>query len=122
MRDAATALRDQGGRLRDVSTHLVHVAANDWPAMLLARHASGLILENGVRLEISVAAGADNLTPREADNAIWHGLPKSGDHITRKIGSLECAIHASAGLAKVASRMECSGWFKALPWIAFNET
>jgi DNA-binding transcriptional LysR family regulator len=122
MRAAARSLSNEGEQLRDTSSHLVHVAANDWPAMLLARHAPELVMEKGVRLEISGKASADILTSREADIAIWHGLPKSGDYLTRKIGTLDCAIYASHALALVARDMEEDDRFERLPWILFNES
>jgi DNA-binding transcriptional LysR family regulator len=121
MRDAADALRGQGSRMREVANRLVHVAANDWPAMLLSRHASDLILESGVRLEVSSTVSRENLTVREADIAIWHGLPKTGDLISRRIGSLDCAVHASVDLATRARKLEPESWFSTLPWIGFTE-
>jgi len=76
----------------------VRVSASDWPATFLATQADALCaLEAaaGARVEIDVSEDTAALSLRQADIAIRHGLPQSGDFVTRRLGGLPCAIYGS---------------------------
>lgn len=96
MEEQALALARRGAAA-DVRPGPVRISAASWPAAFLARHIGGAGKPlPAPEIELVVSSETANLARREADLAIRHGLPETGDLITAKIGAMACGLYGSA--------------------------
>jgi len=97
----------------------VRVGAGEWAAMLLAR---GLAeLADGPRIELAVTGAAAPAAGRTPEILVRHGLPSAGDGVTRRVGSLGCAIYGAPGFADGRALPLAGGDVATLPWLGFVE-
>lgn len=78
----------------------VRVSVGEWAAAFLARSLVGgprTALPPGITLELVESRQTANLARREADLAVRHHPPESGDLYIAKLGSFACAVYRSAG-------------------------
>src|SRR5712675_107014 len=78
----------------------VRVSTGECAAGFLARCLSGPItmaLPSGITLELVDSRQTANLARREADMALRHQPPESGDFYTSKAGTFACAVYRRCG-------------------------
>jgi DNA-binding transcriptional LysR family regulator len=77
----------------------VRVSVGEWAAGFLARCLSGpgTPLPSGITLELVEARQTANLARREADLAVRHHPPESGDLYVAKVGTFACAVYRRSG-------------------------
>jgi DNA-binding transcriptional LysR family regulator len=78
----------------------VRVSVGEWAASFLARclaGASGAGFPSGITLELVETQQTANLARREADLALRHHPPESGDLYVTKAGVFACAVYRRAG-------------------------
>lgn len=73
----------------------VRVSVGEWAAAFLARCLSGpgTPLPSGITLELVESRQTANLARREADLAVRHHPPESGDLYVAKVGTFGCAVY-----------------------------
>jgi DNA-binding transcriptional LysR family regulator len=83
-----------------VLTGTVRVATGEAAAGFLARCLSGATttaLAAGITLELVASRQTANLARREADLALRHEPPESGDYYVSKLGTFACAVYRRRG-------------------------
>lgn len=77
----------------------VRVSVGEWAAAFLARCLSGpgAPLPSGITLELVESRQTANLARREADLAVRHHPPESGDLYVAKVGTFGCAVYRRRG-------------------------
>ena len=101
----------------------VRISALEWPATLLATNADKLhALEElaSARLEIDVSDETAALSMRQADIAIRHEIPPSGDFITRKLGTIACAVYGAAAYVAGHPAARSERRYGACDWIMYT--
>jgi DNA-binding transcriptional LysR family regulator len=95
--DAVLTLERQRAAASPVLTGTVRVSTGECAAGFLARCLSGpttTALPSGITLELVSESGQTaNLTRREADMALRHQPPESGDFYVSKAGTFACAVY-----------------------------
>lgn len=88
----------------------VRVSVGEWAAGFLARCLSGpgTPLPSGITLELVESRQTANLARREADLAVRHHPPESGDLYVARIGTFGCAVYRRRGA-------------EAAAWVAYTE-
>lgn len=102
------------GRLAET----VRVAAGEWAALLLARGLS--TVGDGPRIEL-VVIGEAAAAGRAPELVVRHGLPTAGDGLTRRVGSVGCAIYGNSGFADGRPLPLAAADLATLPWLGFVE-
>jgi DNA-binding transcriptional LysR family regulator len=83
----------------------------------LARRLAGIA--DGPRIELlETRAPAGGRAP---EIVIPHGLPEAGDGLTRRVGSLGCAIYGATGFAYGRALPLAADDVVTLPWLGFVE-
>src|SRR3984957_89482 len=83
----------------------VRVSVGEWAAGFLARWLSDngpSALPSGITLELVESRRTANLARREADLAVRHHPPESGDLYVAKVGTFACAVYRRCGSASDA--------------------
>jgi DNA-binding transcriptional LysR family regulator len=83
----------------------VRVSVGEWAAGFLARSLSDngpTALPSGITLELVESRQTANLARREADLAVRHHPPESGDLYVAKVGVFACAVYRRRGSARDA--------------------
>jgi len=83
----------------------VRVSVGEWAAGFLARSLSDngpTALPSGITLELVESRETANLARREADLAVRHHPPESGDLYVAKVGAFACAVYRRCGSASDA--------------------
>jgi DNA-binding transcriptional LysR family regulator len=83
----------------------VRVSVGEWAAGFLARclsDAGPTALPTGITLELVESRQTANLARREADLAVRHHPPESGDLYVAKVGTFACAVYRRRGSASDA--------------------
>ena len=78
----------------------VRVSTGECAAGFLARSLSEptkTALPSGITLELVESRQTTNLARREADMALWHQPPESGDYYISKAGTFACAVYRRRG-------------------------
>ena len=119
MEEAAFAFHRQGDAISGIRDRHVRLSASAWSALFL----SGQIKSrpDGLYLEIRQSDDTQLLTKREADFAVRHGLPLTGDFITKRLGTVSCAVYAAPDLAEDMRAMDPDAVFGDAPWICLSE-
>ena len=93
---AILALERQRAAASPVLTGTVRVSTGECAAGFLARCLSGsttAVLPAGITLELVESRETANLARREADMALRHQSPESGDFYVSKAGTFACAVY-----------------------------
>ncbi|HEY1257754.1 MAG TPA: LysR family transcriptional regulator [Stellaceae bacterium] len=99
---AALALERRRVAASPTLSGTVRVSVGEWAASFLARcltGASGAALPPGITLELVESQQTANLARREADLALRHHPPESGDLYITKAGVFACAVYRRRGTA-----------------------
>jgi len=119
MEEAAYAFHRQGDAISGIRDRQVRLTASAWSALFLAGQIDSK--PDGLYLEIRQSDDTQLLTKREADFAVRHGLPLTGDFITKRLGTISCAVYATERLAYDMRGMGPDRVFANAPWIGFSE-
>lgn len=98
---------------------MVRVGAGEWAALLLARGLAGIA--DGPRIELLEIRAPSSAEGRAPEIVIRHGLPGAGDGLTRRVGSLGCAVYGAAGFADGRALPLGPADLVTLPWLGFVE-
>jgi DNA-binding transcriptional LysR family regulator len=97
----AAALALQGQRATaGPQTSSVRISVGEWAGDFLAqclRDPDRQRLPDGVVLELVASDQTVNLTRREADLAVRHGRPDTGDLYVSRVGTIACAAYGAPG-------------------------
>jgi len=116
---AALRFERRSHGLVDRLSETVRVGAGEWAAVLLAR---GLArISDGPRIELVETRVPSPAGSRGPEVVVRHGLPETGDGLTRRVGSLDCAIYGAPGFAFGRTLPLAPADLVSLPWIAFAE-
>jgi DNA-binding transcriptional LysR family regulator len=97
---AALAMERRRAAVSPILSGTVRVSVGEWAASFLARYltgVSGAALPAGITLELVETQQTANLARREADLALRHHPPESGDLYIAKAGVFACAIYRRRG-------------------------
>ncbi len=97
---AALALERRRTAASPVLTGTVRVSVGEWAASFLAgclADDAGAALPSGITLELVETQQTANLARREADLALRHHPPQSGDLYITKAGVFACAVYRRRG-------------------------
>ncbi len=97
---AALALERRRAATSPALSGTVRVSVGEWAASFLARYltgAAGTALPPGITLELVESQQTVNLARREADLALRHHPPESGDLYITKAGVFACAVYRRRG-------------------------
>ena len=100
LEDAALALERRHAAASPVLSGTVRVSVGEFAASFLARHlasTSGAALPPRITLELVETQQTANLARREADLALRHHPPESGDLYVTKAGVFACAVYRRRG-------------------------
>ncbi len=106
LESAALSLERRRAAASPALSGTVRVSVGEWAAAFLSRslaNGSGTALPNGITLELVESQQTANLARREADLAVRHHPPESGDLYIAKLGVFAAAIYRRAGC-------EAAGW------------
>jgi DNA-binding transcriptional LysR family regulator len=98
---AALALERRRAAASPTLSGTVRVSVGEWAASFLARYltaASGAALPSGITLELVESQQTANLARREADLALRHHPPESGDLYITKAGAFACTVYRRLGV------------------------
>lgn len=100
-------------------TETVRVAAGQTSAAVLARGLHLLTAGPAVELVVTDTPGAAET--RAPDIFLLHGLPTSQTGVTRRVGSVNCAVYGARTFAKARTLPLSSADLATLPWLGFAE-
>jgi DNA-binding transcriptional LysR family regulator len=96
----AAAFALQGRRAVDgPQPSSVRISVGEWAGSFLARclgEADRLHLPDGLAIEFVASDQTANLTRREADLAVRHGRPETGDLYVARVGTIACAAYRAS--------------------------
>jgi len=105
--------------LVDRLAEIVRVGAGEWAALLLAR---GLArIAGGPRIELVEIRTPSASDSRIPEIVVRHGLPEGGNELTRRVGSLGCAIYGVTEFAYGRALPLAPADLMTLPWLGFVE-
>jgi DNA-binding transcriptional LysR family regulator len=96
LENAALSLERRRAVASPALSGTVRVSVGEWAARFLARCLSGPAntpLPSGITLELVESRQTANLARREADLAVRHHPPESGDLYVAKVGTFACAVY-----------------------------
>jgi len=105
LEDAALALERRHAATSPALSGTVRVSVGEWAASFLAHHlagTAGVALPAGITLELVETQQTANLARREADLALRHHRPESGDLYITKAGVFACAVYRRIGAEREA--------------------
>ncbi|MGH7093641.1 MAG: LysR substrate-binding domain-containing protein, partial [Stellaceae bacterium] len=108
---AALMLERRRAAASPVLSGTVRVSVGEWAAGFLARCLSDTgptALPAGITLELVESRQTANLARREADLAVRHHPPESGDLYVAKVGTFACAVYRRYGTV-------------GAPWVTYTE-
>jgi DNA-binding transcriptional LysR family regulator len=100
LENAALSLERRRAVASPTLSGTVRVSVGEWAAGFLARCLSGsttAALPSGITLELVESRQTANLARREADLAVRHHPPESGDLYISKLGTFACAVYRRCG-------------------------
>jgi len=95
----------------------VRVAAGEWAARVLSRGLSALA--DGPRVELLVTGLSAAPAGRMPEILVRHGLPDTGDGVTRRVGELRCALYGAKRFAEGRVLPLTPAEVATLPWLGF---
>jgi len=105
--------------LIDRLAETVRVGAGEWAALLLARKLPGIA--DGPRIELVETRALSHSGGWIPEIVVRHGLPVAGDSLTRRVGSLGCAIYGVTDFAYGRALPLAPADLTTLPWLGFVE-
>jgi DNA-binding transcriptional LysR family regulator len=96
LESAALALERRRAAASPALSGTVRISVGEWAASFLARYLAGTSsagLPSGITLELVETQQTANLARREADLALRHHPPESGDLYITKAGVFACAVY-----------------------------
>lgn len=100
-------------------TETVRVEAMETAAAVFARGLASL--GDGPAVEIAVTGVAPASSDRMPEIMVRHGLPASGDGITRRLGSISSAVYGAPQFAEGRALPLAQSELAALPWLGYVE-
>ena len=100
LESAALSLERRRAAVSPGLSGTVRVSVGEWAARFLAGHlghGSAAPLPSGITLELVESRETANLARREADLAVRHHPPESGDLYITKLGAFAAAVYRRAG-------------------------
>jgi len=98
-------------------TETVRIAAGQTSAAVLAR---GLhLLKDGPAVELVVTDVPNTNDARTPDISVFHDIPSSSSGVTRRIGSINCAVYGSPDFAWARAMPLSPSDLATLPWLGF---
>lgn len=100
LESAALALERRRAATSPALSGTVRVSVGEWAAAFLARNLaapSAATLASGITIELVESQQTANLARREADLAVRHHPPESGDLHIAKLGSFACSVYRRRG-------------------------
>jgi DNA-binding transcriptional LysR family regulator len=101
LESAALSLERRRAAASPALSGTVRVSVGEWAAAFLARNLgrqSAPLMPKGITLELVESQQTANLARREADLAVRHHPPESGDLYTSRLGTFACAVYRRAGV------------------------
>ena len=98
---SALALERRRAAASPALSGTVRVSVGEWAASFLARclaGTAGAALPSGITLDLVESQQTANLARREADLALRHHPPESGDLYITKAGAFACAVYRRLGV------------------------
>lgn len=117
MAEAAAELARHGGGLGRADSGPVRITATDWAATFLARR----LPAEGLTVELVVSEATAILARRDADLAVRHGLPETGEYLTRKVGRMAVAAYGARSYLAAVPEARGRGRYTAADWVTFTE-
>lgn len=119
MESAALRVEQRSLNLVTHLTETVRVGAGETSAAVLAR---GLhLLDGGPHVEIVITDKPLQIVTRASDITVLHGIPKSETGITRRVGSVGCAVYGTNSFAGSRALPLSRADLATLPWLGFIE-
>ena len=105
LESAALALERRRAAASPALSGTVRVSVGEWAASFLTRYLAGTSdagFPSGITLELVETQQTANLARREADLALRHHPPESGDLYITKAGVFACAVYRRSGAKSAA--------------------
>ena len=103
------------GRLAET----VRVEAGEWGAAVLVRGLADIT--DGPQIELVVTATPSPVASRTPEILIRHGIPEPGEGLTRRVGSIGCAVYGADVFADGRALPLALSDLATLPWLGFVE-
>ena len=103
------------GRLAET----VRVEAGEWAAAVLVRGLASIA--DGPQIELVVTGTPSPVANRGPEILVRHGIPEPGDGLTRRVGSLSCALYGTRAFADGRALPLSPAELATLPWLGFVE-
>ncbi|WP_107496464.1 LysR family transcriptional regulator [Thalassobius sp. I31.1] len=100
-------------------TETVRVEAGEWAAAVIVQGLHNL--SDGPQIELVLSGTPSPATDRSPDLSLHHGLPGSGNELTRRIGAIECAFYGAPKFLQGQAAPLSDSELSALPWLGFVE-
>ncbi|WP_282606092.1 LysR family transcriptional regulator [Pelagibius sp. Alg239-R121] len=100
-------------------TETVRVEAGETAAAVLARGLKDIA--EGPNIELLVTGLPSSGTGRSPEILVQHGLPDAGSGLTRRAGSISCALYGVAAFAEGRTLPLAPRDLSTLPWLGFVE-
>ncbi len=122
MATAAGDLNRKRHGLTDDATGSVRLSVSEWVSLFLADRLAALRRDlPGIDVEITISERTSSLARYDADIAVRHGLPVTGDFITAKIGYMASAVYGAGDYVARHPAATGEARFESCDWIAFSE-
>ncbi len=122
MATAAGDLNRKRHGLADEATGNVRLSVSEWTSLFLADRLAVLRRDlPGIDVEITVSERTSSLARYDADIAVRHGLPVTGDFVTAKIGYMASAIYGGRDYVERHPASATEARYETCDWIAFSE-
>lgn len=105
LESAALALERRRAAASPALSGTVRVSVGEWAAAFLARNLAdpaAAALKSGITIELVESRQTANLARREADLAVRHHPPESGDLHVARLGTFACAVYRRQGCERDA--------------------
>jgi DNA-binding transcriptional LysR family regulator len=121
LESAALALERRRAAASPALSGTVRVSVGEWAARFLAGNLGGTALQpppSGITLELVESQETANLARREADLAVRHHPPESGDLHIAKVGTFAAAVYRRVGASSDAwvTYTEEQGHYPTVRW------
>ncbi|MEM9635033.1 MAG: LysR family transcriptional regulator [Pseudomonadota bacterium] len=116
---AALRVEQRSLGLLEGFTETVRVEAGEWAAAVIIRGMHKL--SGGPKIELVLSGAPSPKTDRSPDLSLHHGLPGSGNELTRRVGAIECALYGVPELLQGRPAPLSDIELSMLPWLGFVE-
>jgi len=116
---AALRVEQRSLSLATQLTETVRVGAGETSAAVLAR---GLhLLDGSPTVELVITDKPSPLETRAPDIRVLHDMPRSETGVTRRVGSVGCAVYGTSNYAEARALPLSRADLATLPWLGFVE-